>query len=280
MIKISPDQLDLRLNYLRPVHAKNLEQMTASLMKYGQLSPVIAVEDKGRMTLIDGFKRLRSAKQIGISTLWVNPVTKSSAESKALIYLLNRSQSFSMITEAILIRDLIEVEGLNQVEAGVLLERHKSWVCRRLSMIRNLAPQVVDDIKLNLLPAGAGPSLAQLPQDNQGDFTVAIQKYKLKSHEVKQLVNIWRKAKDSQTRQCILGCPRESLEIVKKDNHQWRLLIECALSKISTLNRLLEKEKTTPQDYSTLNHFVGRLQRQMTKLEDLAAGVHHELVNE
>ena len=27
MIKISPDQLDLRLNYLRPAHAKNLEQM-------------------------------------------------------------------------------------------------------------------------------------------------------------------------------------------------------------------------------------------------------------
>lgn len=279
MIKISPDQLDLRLNYLRPAHAKNLEQMTASLMKYGQLSPVIAVEDKDRMTLIDGFKRLRSAKQIGISTLWVSPVTKSSSESKALIYLLNRSRSFSMITEAMLVRDLVEVEGLNQVEAGVLLERHKSWICRRLSMIRNLAPQVVDDIKLNLVPAGAGPSLAQLPRDNQGDFTVAIQKHKLKSREVKQLVDIWCKAKDPQTRQCILASPRESLEIVKKETLQWRRLIECALLKLSTLNRLLEKEKPTAQDYSTFNHFIGRLQRQMATLEDLAAGGSHEPVN-
>lgn len=279
MIKISPDQLDLSLNYLRPAHAKNLEQMTASLIKYGQLSPVIAVDDKGRMTLIDGFKRVRCGKQIGMKTLWVSPVTKSSPESKALIYLLNHSQSFSMITEAILIRDLIEVEGLNQVETGVLLERHKSWICRRLSMIRNLAPQVVDDIKLNLLPAGAGPSLAQLPRDNQGDFTVAIQRHQLKSREIKQLVDIWYKAKNPQTRQCILASPRQSLEIVKKDNYQWRRLIECALSKITTLNRLLEKEKPFTQDYSTFKHFIGRLQRQMTKLEDLAAGGHHEPVN-
>jgi hypothetical protein len=279
MIKISPDQLDLHLNYLRPAHAKNIEQMTASLMKYGQLSPVIAVDDKDRMTLIDGFKRLRCAKQIGMKTLWVSPVTKSRSESKALIYLLNRSKSFSMITEAILIRDLIEVEGLNQTEAGVLLDRHKTWICRRLSMIRNLAPQVVDDIKLNLLPAGAGPSLALLPRGNQADFTVAIQKHKLKSREIRQLVNIWRKAKDPQTRQCILASPRESLEIIKKDNTQWRVLIECALLKISTLNRVLEQEKPSMQDYSTFNHFVGRLQHQMTKLEDLAAGVHHEPIN-
>jgi len=47
---------------------------------------------------------------------------KSDSEAKALIYLLNRSKGFSMITEAILVRDLVEVEGLNQVEAGVLLE--------------------------------------------------------------------------------------------------------------------------------------------------------------
>jgi len=39
-----------------------------------------------------------------------------------------------MITEATLIRDLIEVEWLNQMETAVLLERHKSWVCRRLQL--------------------------------------------------------------------------------------------------------------------------------------------------
>ena len=279
MIKINPNHLDLHLSHLRPVHANQLEQMTASLIKYGQLSPVIAVDDKNRMTLIDGFKRQRSARQIGMKTLWVSPVMKSDSEAKALIYLLNRSKGFSMITEAILVRDLVEVEGLNQVEVGILLERHKSWISRRLAIIRNLAPEVVDDIKLNMIPAGAGLSLAQLPRDNQVDFTVAIQKHKLKSREIKQLVTIWCKAKAPQVRQCILASPRQSLEIVKKDKTQWRVLIEGAVSKISALNRLLEQKQPPSQDHNTFNHFVDRLHFEMTKLEGLVKGAPHESIN-
>ena len=279
MIKMNPNHLDLHLSHLRPAHTKELEQMTASLIKYGQLSPVIAVDDKKRMTVIDGFKRYHSARQIGMKTLWVSPVMKSNSEAKALIYLLNRSKSFSMIAEAILVRDLIDVEGLNQVEVGVLMERHKSWISRRITMIRNLAPEVVDDIKLDMIPAGAGLSLAQLPRDNQADFTVAIQKHKLKSREIKQLVNIWCKAKDPQVRQCILTSPRQSLEIVKEDRTQWRVLIEGALLKISALNRLLEQKKPPSQDHGTFNHFVDQLQLQMMRLEGLAKGGPHESVN-
>lgn len=277
MIKVNPDQLDLHLSQFRPVHANDLEKMTASLIKYGQLSPVIAVDDKNRMTLIDGFKRQRSAKLLGMKELWVVPVMKSSAEAKALIYLLNRPNSFSMITEAMLVRDLIEVEGLNQVEAAVLMERHKSWISRRLAMIRNLAPEVVDDIKLNMLPAGTGPSLARLPRDNQADFTVAIQKHGLKSREIKRLVDIWCKAKDPGIRQCILNSPRQSLEIIRHDKRKWRLLIEDALSKISALNRLLEQEKL-PKQMSTLINFLDQLHLQIKRLDCLVKEGHHESI--
>jgi len=47
--------------------------------------------------------------------------------------------------EALVVWELLEIEGLNQVEAADLLERHKSWVCRRLSMIRSLAPEIIHD---------------------------------------------------------------------------------------------------------------------------------------
>ena len=279
MIKVSPDQLDLRLSFLRPIHANAVEKMTASLIKYGQLMPVTAVDDKDRMILVDGFKRHRSANQLGMEKLRVATLMKNSFESKALIYLLNRPASFSIIAEAILVRDLIEVEGLNQVETAVLLERHKSWVSRRLSMIWGLAPEVVEDIKLNLIPAGVGSSLARLPRDNQADFSTAIQQHGLKSQEINRLVDIWCKAKEPGVRQCLLKSPRQSLEIVKEGKEKWLSLTETILAKISALNRQLQKTKISHQTAQTLMGLLDQIQAHMEKAKELTAqgGTHEPL---
>lgn len=279
MIDICPDQLDLRLSCFRPVHAKAQSKMTASLVKYGQLTPVTAVENKGAFILIDGFKRHRSAKQLNIGTLRVVPLKKSDSEAKALIYLLNRQTGFSMICEAMLIRDLIEVEGLNQVEVANILERHKSWVCRRLQMIRSLSSQIIDDIKLNIIPAGAGPSLARLPCDNQADFSLAIQQHGLKYTEVNTLVNLWCQAKDPGVRQYLLKSPRQSLQIVKPNKEKWLLLIEAVLSKMSKLNRQLETMKISRQEHQVLTDLMKLIQAHIAKFYELTAkGAGHESV--
>ena len=271
MIRVSPDHLDLSLGFLRPVHARVQAKMTDSLIKYGQLTPLIVVEDKGRMILVDGFKRLRCAKELGMESLRVVPLKKSTAEAKALIYLLNRPTGFSMITEALLIRDLVEVEGLNQVETAVLLERHKSWVSRRLSMIRNLTPEIVDDIQLNLVPAGVGPSLARLPGDNQGDFSLAIQTNDLKSQEVKRLVDLWCKTKDPGVRRYLVKSPRKALEVVKQDKEKWLLLIEAILSKMSALNQHLCCGEVSRQTAQRLMEYLEQVKVQMERLNELMA---------
>lgn len=47
MIKLPLKQFDLRLGFLRPVHAGAQKKMTASLVKHGQLTAVVAVEEGG-----------------------------------------------------------------------------------------------------------------------------------------------------------------------------------------------------------------------------------------
>lgn len=279
MIRVRPNELDLSLGFLRPVHAGAQSKMMDSLIKYGQLTPVVAIEDNERMILIDGFKRHRCAKQLSMEDLRVTPLKKGMAEAKALIYLLNRAVGFSMITEALLIRELVEVEGLNQVETAILLERHKSWVSRRLAMIRNLAPEIVDDIKLNLIPAGVGPSLARLPRDNQSDFSSTIQQHGLKSREVNRMVDLWCKSKDPEVRRCLLQSPRESLKIVRQDKEKWLTMIEVILSKMSALNRLLCKGKASRQTTQTLKDFLNQLQIRVEELNKLTnQGEAHESI--
>jgi ParB-like chromosome segregation protein Spo0J len=269
MTSVNPDQLDLRLSFLRPIHAGAYEKMTASLARYGQLTPVIVIAENDRMILIDGFKRLRSAKRLGMKTLMVTTVAADSCQAKALVYLLNRAAGFSIIAEALLVRDLIEVEGLNQVETATLLERNKSWVHRRLAMIRALAPQIADDIRLNLLPAGVASSLARLPHETQTDFCAVIQMHGLKSREVKKLVDIWCKAKDPGIRQSLLKSPQEALRIAGQTPREYLSVINTLLAKIGALNRQLKQAQLSPAIAQILLEYLGLMQAQIEKTRKL-----------
>jgi ParB-like chromosome segregation protein Spo0J len=213
---VSPDELDLRLKYLRTPHHGTIEAMAASLTKRGQLSPVSASPNGGCLILIDGFKREAAARAIGLTKLIVMTVNADSVYTKALMYLMNQAKGFSMIQEAILIRELVEVDGLKQVEVASMLEHHKSWVNRRLEMIRRLAPEIVDDLRLNLVPPGCAASLARLPHHNQADFSATIQTHRLQSQQVKRLVDLWCKAKDPDQRKFLLHFPRQALNVVKE----------------------------------------------------------------
>ena len=274
MKQICPDQLDLRLSCFRPVRAEEVEKMMSSLSKHGQLTPITAVTDGERLVLIDGFKRQRSAQQLGMQTIAVSAIRACTSEAKALVYLLNRRAGFSVITEAMLIRDLIDTEGLNQVEVATLLERHKSWVSRRLAMIRALTPEVADDIKLNLLPAGVGSSLARLPMSNQVDFSATIQNHDLKSGEVGKLVDLWCKTKEPGVRQCLLESPHQALEIVTEGKEKWLGLIEAVLSKISALNQQLQKTKISSPAITGLLQRLDLAQTQLQETKELVGGEH------
>jgi len=205
------DQLDLRLGPLRTPTAAAVKRMAESLCAYGQLSPAHVVSDGERFVLVDGFTRFEAARTLGLAALVVKLSLQTMPQAKAMMYLLNRSRGFTLIEEALLIRDLVEVEGLSQSEAGTLLERHKSWVSRRLDILRRLAMPIVENLILELLPPGSAAALARLPQQNQTDFAVVIQQHRLRPRQISQLVDLWCKAPDPGMRQYLLGSPVEVL---------------------------------------------------------------------
>ena len=68
-----------------------------------------------------------------------------------------------------MIRSLQCEDGLSQVEIAVLLGRHKSWVCRHLSLVERLCDGVMDHLKLGLINTTTARELARLPGGNQPD---------------------------------------------------------------------------------------------------------------
>lgn len=217
IFSISTDQIDLRLLVLRTPTTSAVERMAASIKKRGQLTPIIIADDGNFPMLVDGFKRHEAAQGLGLDSLKATCLTADPPQAKAMMYLMNRPGGFSMIQEAMLVRELIETDGLAQIETARLLDHHKSWVSRRLLMIRNLRPEIIEDLKLELIPPGSGPTLARVPQCNQADFSATIQMHRLSAKEIRKLVDLWCKAKDPVKKQFLIKSPNEALAIIKQE---------------------------------------------------------------
>lgn len=212
-MEISLSKLDLSLAHLRQCPERMIKEMISSLEKRGQINPVIVAGDSKHMTLVDGFKRYQAFKAMDIKTILVRILPISGANMKAHLYILNQSNGFSFIEECLLIRELIRKEGLMQKDVGLILQHHKSWVSRRYSIICNLDKQLVEDIRVGLIPSGSGQILARLPQNNQVDLSAAIQRDSLKINEIKRLIDLWFKTDDPEFRKFLINSSKEALKL-------------------------------------------------------------------
>lgn len=189
--RLALPEIDRRFAALRLAAPEQLRRLRGSVQREGIRHPVVvscAVEAQ-RWVLLDGFKRLRVAEELGLSEVWAQVVTLEAAQGKAAILHCNQAQpGLCEIEEAWIVRSLIREQGLRQVQIGQLLGRDKSWVCRRLRLAEALEPALQDDLRLGLLSASAARELARLPGGNQLRAAEAIRDHQLTSHQSAHLV--------------------------------------------------------------------------------------------
>ena len=105
----------------------------------------------------------------------------------------------------------VEVDGLSQVEVADLLERHKSWVCRRLALFRRLSAELVEEAELGELPAGSLCRLAELPERNQEELWAAARSHGVAGRDVGLLADLWRRAPEPAARAWLLAHPEQAV---------------------------------------------------------------------
>jgi len=209
--RVDPAALDLSLSRLRQLPEGAIAAKQESLRSKGQLSPLVAASNEGRLVLIDGFVRHMAAVRLGLESVLVEVVRVSPVQMKAQVYLRNRERGLRLIEECRLVRELVELDRLSQVEVGDLLERHKSWVCRRLSLSRQVSPRLLEDLSLGLLGEGSLRRLAQLPSRNQEELWAVAQRDGLSPKDTGILVELWQQAPDAEARQYLLEQPADAI---------------------------------------------------------------------
>lgn len=233
------EQLGEVLGALRLHDVESQRQMQWSLRRYGQLSPLLAFGDQAGLQVVDGFKRLRAARELGWKELLVEELrVEDRAQAKAAMVLCNLGHRLQVMEEALVVRSLYREDGLTQPEVGRLLGRHKSWVCRRLMLAECVANEVEADVRLGLLSARAAVELARLPRGNQVAAAKVVMSRGLTVQQAHELVHAALGISDESGRAAFLSRALEGA-VAKRDGaaHRAKTDAEWMLMDIATLTK-------------------------------------------
>jgi ParB-like chromosome segregation protein Spo0J len=195
-------QIDVRFDKLRLPSPQQTHRLLASVQSEGRIrEPLLVstgVEEKCSV-LVDGFKRLRVAQDLGLTHVWVQTMQLDATHAKAAILLYNQArEGLCEIEEAWIVHSLHCEHGLQQIKIAELLKRHSSWVCRRLQLVEKLEESLQKDVRLGLLSASMARELGQLPRGKQLEAAQAVQDHQLSSRQCARLVKRLKEASPSE----------------------------------------------------------------------------------
>ena len=187
--------------------------MAGSLARYGQVSPLAVCLREERPEVLDGFKRLTAAKALpAISSLQARLLVVDEQTAKAIILGLNGiGGRMKELEEAWIVQALVREDGLSQFQVAELLERHKSWVCRRLALLERLSEECREDLRLGLLSPTMARQLTRLPAGNQAEVLAVARREHLTAAEVHGVVDLIVACTSRPQVEFILDEPRRAL---------------------------------------------------------------------
>jgi len=188
-IEVAPTELGEALAPVRLCSPQAQQQMHLSLAKLGQLTPVQAYRSGTGLELFDGFKRVRAARQLSWPKVRAEVHTLDAAGAKVRMLRCNAGAGLSDLEEAWLVKSLYRDDLLTQPQIAMLLDRHKSWVCRRLTLAEGLCDGLTASVRLGLVSTTSAVELGRLQRCNQDAATQVVSRRGMTTRQAAQLVD-------------------------------------------------------------------------------------------
>ena len=193
-----------RLSALRLCDAEALSAVRHSLDQYGQLAAVTLFAERDGLQIIDGFKRVRAARALGWATLVARIDDVGAVDAKLRLRELHDRRGLTELEEAWLVRSLYREDRLPQPEIARRMQRHRSWVWRRLMLVEALDPLVQTDVRLGLIAPRAAVAVSRLPRGNQQAASAVVVRRGLTFRQTEALVDDALGLTDPAAREALL----------------------------------------------------------------------------
>ena len=159
-LELDLHQLDLRFASSRLVDPQAVARIAQSIERGGQIVPCIVVAPPGGAgadprVLVDGYRRVAALRRLGRDTAGVEQWTCGLTEAVVGVLARAQDRSFASIEEALLLRELVQGQGLSQHELARRCGRDVSWVSRRLQLLSGLPDAALAAVRTGKLSSWA-----------------------------------------------------------------------------------------------------------------------------
>jgi predicted transcriptional regulator len=217
----------------------------------GIQEPLQGVDRQEGKILLNGFKRYRCARKLGIQT--VPYVSLGEDEAMGIVGLLrvSNNRALSILEQAKFIDDLKNIHGMNVGEIAEQLSRSKSWVSMRLGLIA----EMTETVRRRIL-SGAFPiypymyTLRQFMRMNSvtkadiEEFVVGVSGKKLSVREIEQLAHGYFRGPESfreEVRKGNVALPLERIKEVPDDPEGCNEFERVLLKDLNTVQRYMQR---------------------------------------
>jgi ParB/RepB/Spo0J family partition protein len=186
--------LDLAYAHTRIRRQRPVVTLADSLMRCGQLLPIVVVAGKPPgFVLIDGYQRVEAARRAGLDIL--KALIWPGDASEALCWLLTSdgARNLDVFEQAAVLRELKTTHRLTQNQIAAKMGRHPSWVTRRLALIDQLPKEAVDAVRNGYLSSwSASRVLVPLARANAGHARLLVEALCQQRMTSRQLDQFWQ----------------------------------------------------------------------------------------
>jgi len=147
MKEIEISQIDTRFEEFRLKDKNQEKALLSSILEQGIREPLrCVVKPEDQVILLDGFKRLRCSKKLGIKMAPIVSLGTDEATGILQLIRLSNMRSMNILEQAALVDELKETYGLSAMDIARHLERSPAWVRVRLGIIDRMSPVVKEAV--------------------------------------------------------------------------------------------------------------------------------------
>ncbi len=194
--EIEISTLDLRYQGYRMRNSTQEKQLLASIAERGIDEALEGVSTDELHILLNGFKRYRCARKLGIERVPFSLLGEDEAMGIMGLLRISSTKSLSILEQASFIDELSQVHQLKVAEIAFELSRSKSWVSMRLGLIGEMSEAVRQKLFSGAFPVypymytvRQFMRMNSVTKDQVEEFVVALSGKKLSVREIEQLAH-------------------------------------------------------------------------------------------
>jgi len=134
--------LDLRYQGHRLRDDAREARWLASIAERGIEDPLEGVDTPGARFLLNGFKRYRCAKKLGIHAVPYQSLADEEATGIVHLMRVSTDKALGILEQARFITDLLTLHGMSLAEVAQTLGRSKGWVSMRRSLLEAMSEPI------------------------------------------------------------------------------------------------------------------------------------------